>query len=107
MKIVAVTACPTGVAHTFMCATALKKAAKDLGHDIKVETQGAFGLQNKLTMDDIKNADLVIFAVDTKVNEIKRFEGKFIYEVGVTEPIKDAKKVINDAIKKLNSNNKN
>lgn len=101
MKILAITACATGVAHTYMAAKALEKSAKELGHRIKVERQGAFGIENRITEKDVEIADVVIFAVDTKVREPERFNGKVVYEVGVSAPIKDAKKVINDALIKL------
>ncbi len=69
MKLIAVTACPTGIAHTYMAAEQLEKAAKSLGHKIKVETQGAMGIENELTPADIKDADFVIFAVDIAVEQ--------------------------------------
>lgn len=74
MKIVAVTACPTGIAHTYMAAEQLEKTAKKLGHSIKVETQGAMGIENKLTDDDIGSAGLAILAVDIAIEEAERFE---------------------------------
>lgn len=98
MKIVAVTACPTGVAHTNMAAKALSKIGEKLGHTIKVEKQGALGIQNRLTKEDIKDADVVILAVDVKVREKERFEGKIIHQVSVSAPLKDGTKVINDAL---------
>jgi PTS system fructose-specific IIB component len=101
MKIVAITACATGVAHTYMAAKALEKGAKELGHRIKVERQGAFGIENKITEKDVEIADVVILAIDKKGEELERFNGKVIHEVGVSAPIKDSKKVINDALKKL------
>jgi fructose-specific phosphotransferase system IIB component len=74
MKIVAVTACPTGIAHTYMAAEQLEKTAKKLGHTIKVETQGAMGIENKLTEADIAAAGVAILAVDIAVEEGERFE---------------------------------
>jgi len=74
MKIVAVTACPTGIAHTYMAAEQLEKTAKKLGHTIKVETQGAMGIENKLTADDISRAGVAILAVDIAIEEAERFE---------------------------------
>jgi len=74
MKIVAVTACPTGIAHTYMAAAQLEKAARKLGHTIKVETQGAMGIENKLTEEDINSAGLAILAVDIAIEEAERFE---------------------------------
>lgn len=98
MKIVAVTACPTGVAHTNMAAKALSKIGEKLGHTIKVEKQGALGIQNRLTKQEIIDADVVILAVDVRVREKERFAGKVIHEVSVSAPLKDGIKVINDAI---------
>ena len=89
MKFVAVTACPTGIAHTYMAAENIEKTAKELGHEIKVETQGAMGIENELTADDIANADAVIFAVDIMVEQAERFEGKPIIEVSVQEALKN------------------
>lgn len=74
MKIVAVTACPTGIAHTYMAAEQLEKTARKLGHSIKVETQGAMGIENKLSEADIKAASVAILAVDITVEEEERFE---------------------------------
>ena len=98
MRIVAITACPAGIAHTYMSATRLETVAKELGHTIKVEKQGAKGLEDELTAQEIKEADVVIFAVDTKVKQEERFKGKSIYRCTVTAPIKDAKQVIENAI---------
>lgn len=74
MKIVAVTACPTGIAHTYMAAEQLEKTAKKLGHSIKVETQGAMGIENKLTESEINSAAVAILAVDIAIEEPERFE---------------------------------
>jgi PTS system fructose-specific IIC component len=75
MKIVAVTSCPTGIAHTYMAAEALEQAAKDAGHDIKVETQGAAGAE-AVADADIAGADAVVFAADVEVRNRERFAGK-------------------------------
>ena len=88
MNIVAITACPTGIAHTYMAAEQLEKTGKKLGHNIKVETQGAMGLENELSESEIKAADAVIFAVDIAVQKKERFEGKKIIEVPVQMAIK-------------------
>ncbi len=93
MKFVAVTACPTGIAHTYMAAENIEKTAKELGHEIKVETQGAMGIENELTADDIANADVVIFAVDIMVEQAERFDGKPIIEVPVQQALKNPKGV--------------
>jgi len=73
MKLIAVTACPTGIAHTYMAAEQLEKTAKRLGHTIKVETQGAMGIENEIGPDDIASASLVIMAVDNTVEGEERF----------------------------------
>ena len=93
MNIVVVTACPTGIAHTYMAAEQLEKTAKALGHTIKVETQGAMGIENELSPEDIREADAVIFAVGIEVEQRDRFDGKKIIEVEVQEAIKNPKAV--------------
>ncbi|EHU4846660.1 PTS fructose transporter subunit IIBC [Vibrio vulnificus] len=77
-KIVAITACPTGVAHTFMAAEALEEEGKRRGHQIKVETRGSVGAKNQLTQQEIADADLVIIAADIEV-PLDRFNGKLMY----------------------------
>ncbi|MCE2595142.1 PTS fructose transporter subunit IIBC [Motilimonas cestriensis] len=78
-RIVAITACPTGVAHTFMAAEALLAEGQKQGHQIKVETRGSVGAKNQLTEDDIAQADLVIIAADIEV-DLARFQGKKLYK---------------------------
>ncbi len=97
IKIVCVTACPTGIAHTYMAAEALEVAAKLMGIEIKVETNGAIGVENKLNSKDIEDAVAVIIAADIHV-DIKRFRGKPLIEVPVSKAIHDAKELIQDAI---------
>ena len=92
---VAVTACPTGIAHTYMSAEALNKAARDLGVEIKVETNGSAGAKNMLTAEDIKRADGVIIAADKNV-DTDRFDGKRVIMTGTKAAIKDPKGLIND-----------
>ena len=89
MKLVAVTACPTGIAHTYMAAEQLQKAAKALGHEIKVETQGAMGIENELSAADISAAEAAIFAADIEVENRERFAGIRVLEIGVQQAIKD------------------
>jgi fructose-specific phosphotransferase system IIB component len=95
MKIVAVTACPTGIAHTYMAAAQLEKTARGLGHWIKVETQGAMGVENELSPEDIQGADLAVFAADIAVQKSERFAGLKVVEVGVQEAIKHPEAVFN------------
>ena len=92
-KIIAVTGCPTGIAHTFMAEEALKKAANEMGVEIKVETNGAIGVENELTEDDIKEADGVIIASD-KDARVDRFIGKAIIETSVQDGIRKPKELI-------------
>jgi fructose-specific phosphotransferase system IIB component len=90
MKIVAVTACPTGIAHTYMAAARLEKVGKSLGFEIKVETQGAMGIENKLTERDISEAEIAIFAVDIAVEGRERFNGVKVIQVPLQDALKDA-----------------
>lgn len=96
-KIVAVTACPTGIAHTYMAADALKYAAEELGYDLKVETQGSSG-NEKLTQADIDATDAVIFAVSVNVRERNRFAGKPFVESPVKRGIDEPKEIIAEAL---------
>jgi PTS system fructose-specific IIB component/fructose-specific PTS system IIB-like component len=93
MKIVAVTACPTGIAHTYMAAEQLEKTAKKLGHSIKVETQGAMGIENELSAADIAAAEVVIFATDIAVEREERFEKIRKIQVPVHAVLKNSEAV--------------
>jgi fructose-specific phosphotransferase system IIB component len=93
MKIVAVTACPTGIAHTYMAAARLEKVAKTLGHEIKVETQGAMGIENKLTEADISQAQIAILAVDIEIENRERFNGVKVIQVPLQEALKNAETI--------------
>jgi PTS system fructose-specific IIC component len=95
-RIVAVTACPTGIAHTFMAADALKKAAAARGDEIRVETQGSVGSKSQLTPEEIAAADMVIVAADTHV-DLSRFAGKPLYQTSVGAAVKGAPNVIESA----------
>lgn len=95
--IVAVTACPNGIAHTYMAEENLKKQADKMGVDIKVETNGSEGIKHRLTADEIKRAKGVIVAADKKV-EIARFDGKNLVNKPVTDAIKDPEKLINEVL---------
>lgn len=88
MKIVAITSCSTGIAHTYMAAENLEIAAKEKGYEIKVETQGSIGAENVLSAEDIAAADAVVIAASTTVNK-ERFDGKRLIEVDVNEAIND------------------
>ena len=96
MKVVAITSCPTGVAHTFMAAEALEEGAEAAGYTIKVETRGSVGAQNTLTPEEIAAADLVVIAADTQVDK-SRFVGKRLYSTSTKAAIHDAGKVFDTA----------
>ncbi|WP_078412911.1 PTS fructose transporter subunit IIABC [Priestia abyssalis] len=97
-KVLAVTACPTGIAHTYMAADALKAKAKEMGVDIKVETNGSTGVKNALTAEDIENASTIIVAADKQV-EMERFKGKHVIQVPVADGIRKSKELIDRAVK--------
>lgn len=93
MKLLAVTACPVGIAHTYMAAENIQKAADELGVDMKVETQGSIGAENELTDEDIESADGIIIASDKDVSK-ERFLGKKLLTVGVQEGIRKPEELI-------------
>ncbi len=96
-EVLCVTACPTGIAHTFMAAEALENKAKEMGIKAKVETNGSAGAKNVLTKEEIQNAKCIIVAADKKV-EMARFNGKKVIEVKVAEGIKNPEKLLQRAI---------
>lgn len=97
MNIVAVCACPTGVAHTYMAKKALEKAAAALGHTIKVEAQGALGIENEITLEEVQRCDVVILAVEVGIAKRERFSGKPL----VTVPVQSAVKNPESLLKKI------
>ncbi|NYF25352.1 PTS fructose transporter subunit IIABC [Sporosarcina sp. JAI121] len=98
-KILAVTACPTGIAHTYMAAQKLNEKAKEMGISLKVETNGSSGVKNRLTDADIEEADAIIVAADTKV-EMARFNGKPVIQTKVGKAIYETEQLLNRAILK-------
>lgn len=98
MKIIGVTSCPTGIAHTYMAAEKLEKTAKELGYDAKFETQGA-KVENELTVEEISEADAIILAIDRGI-ELDRFSGKSVKQVSTDRAIKEPDKVIQEALNK-------
>lgn len=96
-RLVAVTACPTGVAHTFMAAEALQQAARQSGYALKVETQGSVGARNPLTAEDIAAADVVLLAADIEVNT-ERFAGKRIFRCGTGVALKQPQAILDRAL---------
>jgi fructose-specific phosphotransferase system IIB component len=98
MKIVAVTACPTGIAHTYMAAEQLEKTAHRMGHQIKVETQGAMGIENELSQADIDGAEAVILAVDIAVERMERFQRIRQIQVSVQAALKNPEAIFAQAL---------
>ena len=96
-EVLAVTACPTGIAHTYMAADALIKKAKEIGVNIKVETNGSTGVKNEITAEEIKRAKGIIVAADKNV-EMERFAGKHVEIVPVKEGIKNPETLIKNAL---------
>ena len=99
MKIVAVTACPTGIAHTYMAADALIKEAKNRGINIRVETQGAMGIEDRLTVHEIVAADCALIVSDIEIEQYARFTDSKVIQVDVEEVLVDAKSVIDECLK--------
>lgn len=97
MKIVGVAACTVGIAHTYIAQEKLENAAKKAGHEMHVETQGTIGIENELTPEQIKEADLVILAVDVKISGRERFKGKRIIQVPTEIAVKSPNKLIEKA----------
>lgn len=95
-KILAVTACPTGIAHTYMAAEKLNETAKEMGINIKVETNGSSGVKNRLTNEEIAEADAIIVAADTKV-EMARFDGKHVIQTPVGRALHESKSLLTRA----------
>ena len=97
-NIVCVTACPAGIAHTYMAAEYLEKAGKKLGINVYVEKQGANGIEGRLTAEQLNNATACVFATEVAVKDIERFNGIPRIEVSVAEPLKHAERILKDAI---------
>ncbi|AQQ53427.1 PTS fructose transporter subunit IIABC [Planococcus lenghuensis] len=97
VKLLAVTACPTGIAHTYMAAEKLRERAKERGISIKVETNGSSGVKNRLTAAEIEEADAIIVSADTKV-EMARFNGKKVIQTKVGKAIHDTDALLDQAI---------
>ena len=108
-EILAITSCPTGIAHTYMAAEALEKMGEQLGHKVKVETHGSSGVKNKFTKEEIRNAKAVIIAADTKI-DLSRFDGKKLIKAkvadGINRPQELIEHVLSSEAKTYHSNNK-
>ena len=100
MKIVGVCACVAGIAHTYLAKEKLINAASKRGQEIKVETQGVIAIENELSEEEIKEADVVILAVDVSVSKRNRFDGKKIIEISTSTVVQSSDKLI-EKIEKL------
>lgn len=94
MKIIGVAACTSGIAHTYIAKQKLEKAARTLGHEVHIETQGTIGTEDELTAEEIVQADVVILATDIKISGKERFRGKKVVEVPTSMVIKAPKGLI-------------
>lgn len=94
MKIVGISACTSGIAHTYLAKKKLLKAGEALGHKIHIETQGTIGTEDELSSEEITEADVVIIAADIKVGGMERFKGKKIVEVPTSVVVKSPKTLI-------------
>ncbi len=109
-EILAITSCPTGIAHTYMAAEALEQMGEQLGHKVKVETHGSSGVKNKFTKEEIENAKGIIIASDTNI-DLSRFDGKKLIKTKVADGINKPKELIENVLspnaKTYHSDNKN
>ena len=96
-EVLGITACPTGIAHTYMAAEALEAAGKEMGHLVKIETQGQSGVKNKLTKEEIKNAKAIIIAADIDI-DLSRFKGKKVLKAKVADGIHKPKELIEKSL---------
>lgn len=106
MNIVGVTSCIAGLAHTPMAAKSLEKEGARLGHNVKIEQQGAMGTINKITPEDVANADFVIIAADRSIEEEDRFAGKLIIRVKIGQCVGHAAEVITKCVSAVEARNK-
>ena len=106
MKIVGISACPAGLAHTPMAAKSLEKAGAKLGYDVKMEQQGSMGQVNAITAEEAKACDFVIIASDQKIIGMDRFEGKTVIRVDITTCIKAPEAVLKKCVAAVEAKNK-
>ncbi|MGT2908136.1 PTS fructose transporter subunit IIB [Streptococcus dentiloxodontae] len=101
MKIVGITSCPAGLAHTPMAAKALEKAGSKLGYEVRIEQQGSMGQVNKLTAQEIAEADFVLLATDQKIVQEERFDGKKKIRVNISTCIKAPEAVLQKCVQAI------
>jgi len=107
MKIVGISACPAGLAHTPMAAKALEKAGVKLGYEVKIEQQGSLGQVNEITAAEAKEADFLLLATDQKVVGMERFEGKPQIRVNINTCIKAPEAVLKKCVAAVEQRNEN
>lgn len=100
MKIVGISACPTGIAHTYMAQEAIEKEGKKRGHDVKIETQGSMGIEDELEQEEIDAADVVVFATSIGIEDEERFEEKIeenkVVSIDPGEAIRNVKELFDE-----------
>jgi fructose-specific PTS system IIB-like component len=101
MKFLAVTACPSGVAHTYMAAEAIQQACEKAGVECKVETQGSIGIENEITAADVASADAVILTTDMPIKNVERFDDLKKVKIGISPAIKQADAIVAKMISML------
>nr|WP_208113468.1 PTS fructose-like transporter subunit IIB [Photobacterium lutimaris] len=94
MKLLGVTSCPSGVAHTYMAAEALEIAAKAKGWEVKIETQGSIGIENEILSSEVEDADIIILTKDIAIKNEERFKGKKTVRIGVADAVKKAPQIM-------------
>lgn len=104
MKIIGITACPTGIAHTYMAQECLEQECKKRGYEVKIETQGGLGIENELTEEDVKSADVVILAVSVVIEGEERFEGKPVINTDVDAAISKVSQLVDRAVALVEGN---
>lgn len=104
MKIVGVAACTSGIAHTYIAKEKLIRAAESLGHEIHLETQGTIGTEDELTAEQIKEADVVILAIDIAITGTERFEGKKTVKIPTSICVKAPKQLLQKIESELKNN---
>ena len=99
MKFLAVTACPSGVAHTYMAAEAIQQACEKAGVECKVETPGSIGLEHQITKADVESADAVILTTDMPIKNVERFDNLKKVKIGISPAIKQADAIVLNILK--------
>jgi fructose-specific PTS system IIB-like component len=105
MKVLAITACPTGIAHTYMAAERLTSACEKRGFEVKVETQGSIGVENEITSTDISGTDVVILTKEIAIKGKERFKGIPVVNVNISDLIKNTDPLLDKVVNFLENQN--